>query len=256
MAAPRVRPRDRRPSLAGIGTFIISRYPYIFAFVLLMLFAERAEQQRSEGYARGYIYSNIAALFVLGTLIIFDWQKHTAYLLCAVQVAIHAFYTHTSPYLHFGEWLTIRIVTRNFAVIGGYLMLASRELENIPRRFKKPLLFTTGRYVYGFFLLCYSYTLFRSKEDNRAFHKLVPLGNLFSFVMVALTAVGAGSFFSGIRLRTAARVLLVVLIVTTLYFEGNINYWWRQRFVEYWMHILILSESIVAIAVLMLLCYH
>ncbi|XP_077978703.1 transmembrane protein 101-like [Glandiceps talaboti] len=245
---------SRSPTLIvhRIGDFIISRYPYCYAVLLIMLFAERAKHGRPEGYPRQYSYITIGSLFVFGSMIVLRIQRPLGFLLCAIQMLIHTYITHTSKQIHHGEWLSIRMVTRNVAVMGAYLMLASRTTERLPRRSNVHFLFPLGRYIYGLFLICYAYALYHSKEDYRAFTKLVPFGNVLVFAVVAMVAIGGVCFISDTRVRLAAQVLLFVLSFTTLFYEGSINYWTRQKYVEYWNHIVILSETVVSLGVLML----
>lgn len=162
----------------------------------------------------------------------------------ALQLAISTYTAYIGGYVHYGDWLKVRMYSRTVAIIGGFLVLASGAGELYRRKPRSRSLQSTGQVFLGIYLICVAYSLQHSKEDRLAYLNHLPGGELMVQLFFVLYGVLALAFLSGYYVTLAAQILAVLLPPVMLLIDGNVSYWHNTRRVEFWNQMKLLGESV------------
>ncbi|XP_063281606.1 transmembrane protein 101 [Pelobates fuscus] len=226
------------------GVLLLTRCPFWFCFSQLMLYAERAEAKRKPDIPVPYLYFYLAASVICASFMSFGVKRRWFALGSAMELAIGTYAAHVGGYVHYGDWLKVRMYSRTIAVIGGFLVLASGAGEIYRQKPRSRSLQSTGQVFIGIYLICMAYTLQHSKEDRLAYLEFLPGGEPALQIVFILFGILALSFLSGYYVRIAAQVLAVLLPLTLLLIDGNLNYWHTNRRVEFWNQMRLIGQNI------------
>uniref|UniRef100_A0A8C5WD14 Transmembrane protein 101 n=1 Tax=Leptobrachium leishanense TaxID=445787 RepID=A0A8C5WD14_9ANUR len=226
------------------GVLLITRCPFWFCFSQLMLYAERAEAKRKPDIPVPYLYFYLAMSVICASFMSFGVKRRWFALGSAMELALSTYAAHVGGYVHYGDWLKVRMYSRTIAVIGGFLVLASGAGEIYRQKPRSRSLQSTGQVFLGIYLVCMAYTLQHSKEDRQAYLDCLPIGEPALQLVFILYGVLALSFLSGYYMRFAAQVLAVVLPLTLLLIDGNLGYWHTDRRVEFWNQMRLIGQNI------------
>ncbi|KPP70331.1 transmembrane protein 101-like [Scleropages formosus] len=230
--------------LSRFGAFILSRFAFWNCFSMLMLFAERADVKRKPDIPVPYLYFDMGAAVLCASFMSFGVKRRWFALGAALQLAISTYVSYTGGQVHYGDWLKVRMYSRAFAIIGGFLVLASGAGEVYRQKPRTRSLQSTGQVFLGIYLICVAYSLQHSQEDRRAYLNHVPGGELTLQLLFVLYGVLALSFLSGYYVSLSAQILATVLPLVALFIDGNVGYWHHTQRVEFWNQMKLIGQNV------------
>ncbi|XP_008691752.1 transmembrane protein 101 [Ursus maritimus] len=227
-----------------LGSVLLTRCPFWGCFSQLMLYAERAEARRKPDIPVPYLYFDLGAAVLCASFMSFGVKRRWFALGAALQLAISTYAAYIGGYVHYGDWLKVRMYSRTVAIIGGFLVLASGAGELYRRKPRSRSLQSTGQVFLGIYLICVAYSLQHSKEDRLAYLNHLPGGELMIQLFFVLYGVLALAFLSGYYVTLAAQILAILLPPVMLLIDGNVAYWHNTQRVEFWNQMKLLGESV------------
>ncbi|XP_029429350.1 transmembrane protein 101 [Rhinatrema bivittatum] len=230
--------------LMRLGSILLTRFPFWNCFSQLMLYAERADARRKPDIPVPYLYFDMGVAVLCASFMSFGVKRRWFALGAALQLAVSTYASHAGGYVHYGDWLKVRMYSRTIAIIGGFLILASGAGEIYRQKPRSRSLQSTGQVFLGIYLICVAYSLQHSKEDRLAYLNHIPGGELTLQLLFILYGVLALSFLSGYYVGTAAQVLAIVLPLVILFLDGNLGYWHNSRHVEFWNQMRLIGQNV------------
>uniref|UniRef100_A0A452UAE2 Transmembrane protein 101 n=1 Tax=Ursus maritimus TaxID=29073 RepID=A0A452UAE2_URSMA len=137
-----------------LGSVLLTRCPFWGCFSQLMLYAERAEARRKPDIPVPYLYFDLGAAVLCASFMSFGVKRRWFALGAALQLAISTYAAYIGGYVHYGDWLKVRMYSRTVAIIGGFLVLASGAGELYRRKPRSRSLQSTGQVFLGIYLIC------------------------------------------------------------------------------------------------------
>ncbi|XP_005597407.1 transmembrane protein 101 isoform X2 [Equus asinus] len=137
-----------------LGSVLLTRCPFWGCFSQLMLYAERAEARRKPDIPVPYLYFDMGAAVLCASFMSFGVKRRWFALGAALQLAISTYAAYVGGYVHYGDWLKVRMYSRTVAIIGGFLVLASGAGELYRRKPRSRSLQSTGQVFLGIYLIC------------------------------------------------------------------------------------------------------
>jgi len=119
-----------------------------------MLYAERAEARRKPDIPVPYLYFDLGAAVLCASFMSFGVKRRWFALGAALQLAISTYAAYIGGYVHYGDWLKVRMYSRTVAIIGGFLVLASGAGELYRQKPRSRSLQSTGQVFLGIYLIC------------------------------------------------------------------------------------------------------
>ncbi len=149
----------------------------------------------------------------------------------------------------------MRMIARDIAVVGSFLIIASRVHEKHSKRYRLAHLYPLGCALVGIFFVGYAVQLYRDKQEALAFLSHMPLATILQPVFCI------GFLCSGLILASdnrdymqkAAKLLIPLVIVVLVFVEADVYYWRDSRKVEFWNHIDQCLKMVNALASLILI---
>ncbi|XP_019331271.1 transmembrane protein 101 isoform X1 [Alligator mississippiensis] len=230
--------------LMQFGALLLTRFPFWNCFGALLLFAERADARRKPDIPIPYLYFDMGAAVLCASFMSFGVKRRWFALGAALQLAISTYAAYVGGYVHYGDWLKVRMYSRTIAIIGGFLVLASGAGEVYRQKPRSRSLQSTGQVFLGIYLICVAYSLQHSKEDRLAYLNHILGGEITLQLLFILYGVLALSFLSGYYIRTAAQILSVILPLVILLIDGNLGYWHDSRRVEFWNQMKLIGQNV------------
>ncbi|KAM9004272.1 transmembrane protein 101 isoform X1 [Sarcophilus harrisii] len=244
MAAGPGRRRRLLQLLMQFGSVLLTRCPFWGCFCQLMLYAERADARRKPDIPVPYLYFDMGAAVLCASFMSFGVKRRWFALGAALQLAVSTYAAYIGGYVHYGDWLKVRMYSRIIAIIGGFLVLASGAGELYRQKPRSRSLQSTGQVFLGIYLICVAYSLQHSKEDRLAYLNHIPGGELTLQLLFILYGILALAFLSGYYVALAAQILAVLLPLIILLIDGNIIYWHNTRRVEFWNQMKLIGENV------------
>nr|XP_023956494.1 transmembrane protein 101 isoform X1 [Chrysemys picta bellii] len=243
MAAAGARRRRLLRLLMQLGSVLLTRFPFWNCLSALMLFAERADARRKPDIPVPYLYLDMGAAVLCASFMSFGVKRRWFALGAALQLAVSTYAAYIGGYVHYGDWLKVRMYSRTIAIIGGFLILASGAGEIYRQKPRSRSLQSTGQVFLGIYLICVAYSLQHSKEDRLAYLNHILGGEITLQLLFILYGVLALSFLSGYYISTAAQILSVILPLVILFIDGNLGYWHDSRRVEFWNQMKLIGQN-------------
>ncbi|XP_076471105.1 transmembrane protein 101-like [Babylonia areolata] len=207
-------------TLKKICGFLLYKFPLIDALTLLMLFAERAQNERVPPINPKLVYVYLVACIGCGVLLSAGFKQKAACLVYAGQTLYFAINFYTNPKWDYPEWQKIMMSTRQIGVLGTYVMFAfllDRQRSHQLRRI--------GEVCLGLYLMGLVY-LINSVPEYRAAFVTHILGGDYMRYLVAVTLAGCAlSFFSGFFLRDMGLCAAVTLLLVASFVDLDLGYW-------------------------------
>ncbi|XP_030397342.1 transmembrane protein 101 isoform X1 [Gopherus evgoodei] len=244
MAAAGARRRRLLRLLMQLGSVLLTRFPFWNCLSALMLFAERADARRKPDIPVPYLYLDMGAAVLCASFMSFGVKRRWFALGAALQLAVGTYAAYIGGYVHYGDWLKVRMYSRTIAIIGGFLILASGAGEIYRQKPRSRSLQSTGQVFLGIYLICVAYSLQHSKEDRLAYLNHILGGEITLQLLFILYGVLALSFLSGYYVSTAAQILSVILPLVILFIDGNLGYWHDSRRIEFWNQMKLIGQNV------------
>ncbi|XP_043911092.1 transmembrane protein 101 [Protopterus annectens] len=241
--APNLRVRLLR-NLMRLGSFILTRFPFWNCFSMLMLFAERAEARRKPDIPIPYLYFDMGIAVLCASFMSFGVKRRWFALGAAFQLTVSTYAAYIGGYVRYGDWLKVRMYSRTFAIIGGFLILASGAGEIYRQKPRTRLLQSVGQIFVGIYLICVAWALQHSNEDRVAYLNYIVDQEIALQLLFIVYGLLALSFLSGYYVRTAAQVLAVLMPLAILFIDCNIGYWHDSRRVEFWNQLKLIGQNV------------
>ncbi|XP_072016755.1 transmembrane protein 101-like [Amphiura filiformis] len=238
-----------------LAELYITRYPFIAALVFTMLCSEREQAGKPDTIPRILIYIQFAAQFLSATMMSFGGQRSLFALVAAVQTAVTSAVIHTSSTVYLPPWLVMRMIARDAAVVGSFLIIASRVHEKHSKRYRLAHMYPLGCALVGIFFAAYAVQLFRDQQEAIAFLSHMPLATILQPVFCVCFICSGLILASDNRdsMRKAPKLLIPLVILVLLFVEMDFNYWRSNRKVEFWNHIDQVLKMVNALASLLLI---
>lgn len=248
--------------LDALGLFLITRFPFIELFVLLMSTGEEAENLPGartltfrDTLRREYllVYINALIFFVCGTGMTLDLKRRKCGLAAALHVVV---YTGVTLYQlkKSSEYLIVRMAARSAAVCGGYLFVAAGLTDSQRGQAKVFQALKVSRQILAFYLFCNAYMVWASEEDRLAHIKNIPGGQFMIAMVIALYVIPALSIYAGYEAGYFARIVVWHLVVVSALVDFNTKYWCRSSsHVAFWVQIQHAARNLAVIGSLLLL---
>ncbi|XP_062859662.1 transmembrane protein 101 [Trichomycterus rosablanca] len=230
--------------ITQLGALILTRFGFWNCFSMLMLFAERADVKRKPDIQVPYLYVDMGVAVLCASFMSFGVKRRWFALCAAIQLAFSTYASYVGGYVHYGEWLKVRMYSRAMAIIGAFLVLASGAGEVYRQKPRTRSLQSTGQVFLGIYLICVIYSLQHSQEDRLAYLDHIFGGEITIQLLVVLFGVLALSFLSGYYVRLASQILAVLLPLIILFIDGNVGYWHRTRHVEFWNQMKLIGHNV------------
>lgn len=221
----------------NLPEIILARFPFISAFTLLMILAERDEKYPP--IPPRLIYSHIAIFLAVGFLMSAKVKRKELSLVYAGQLLYFAYNTYTNQNLRYTEPQRIRMSVRLIGCAGIYVLFSYFQEQVKSRQLRK-----LGETLVGIFLIAYVYIINNTYEDKRAFLMHIPGGNWIRYFITLALACGAISFFSGYFLRDVSISLAIVFAILTVAVDCDIQYWVNKRGMFYWNQVRVIADDL------------
>ena len=124
--------------------------------------------------------------------------------------------------------------------VAGYVILYAYFTMPKPR---SASLRRIGETLVGLYLICATYSLMESPEDKAAFLKLVPFGNVSLYLYALLLGTSALCYVPGMFVYDVTQALILILPLSTLFVDCNIDYWTNKRGMDFWNQIRLLADN-------------
>ncbi|XP_061179134.1 transmembrane protein 101-like [Saccostrea echinata] len=225
--------------LRKMPEFFIARFPFFNAISLLLLLAERAQNESYPPIPPKVIYTHIGIFVACGFLLSFRYKCKEVSLVYCGQILYLVYIMFTNPQVGYTQWQKIRIASRHIGCVGMFLLFSSL-FENLPSKQLQKL----GETVVGIFLMAYVYILNNSTEDRRAFLSHIPGGDWTRYFITLALAAGAISFFSGHFLRDMSITVICVFGILTIFVDCDINFWVETKGMLFWNQVRLIIDDL------------
>lgn len=219
--------------------FFIARFPFLNAISLLLLLAERAQNESYPPIPPKVIYTHIGIFVACGFLLSFRYKCKEVSLVYCGQMLYLVYTLFTNTQIDYTQWQKIRMASRHIGCVGIFLLFSS-IFENLPSKQLQKL----GETVIGLFLMAFVYILNDSVEDKKAFLSHVPGGDWSRYFFTLVLAAGAISFFSGHFLRDMSISVIVMFGILTILVDCDINYWVEGNRMLFWNQVRIIIDDL------------
>lgn len=236
------------------ATFFLTRYPYLCA-VLLMV--STAEDSREKKIQRGSIkyqmaYYNLGSYFFCATVMAFDLfnLKRVFSVLTCFHLAFVAF---TEYSLMYGEQVAYRLLTRNIACIGCYLMVAGGVAKNKGEADRSRTLVMFGRQVIGVYAVLSVVLAWNDKNEYQAYFQHLGRQHLITLLVLGVQLMFGLFLYSGYKVVQLSNFYAVFLLLTTVIIDADVPYWNRTTGMKTWNTATIACRHLPIIATLLLI---
>ena len=147
------------------------------------------------------------------------------------------------------------MISRDAAIIGSFLIIASRVHEKLGKRYRLTYLYPLGCSLVGLFFAGYSIQLWREPQEMKAFMRHMPLASILHpiycvcFLFAGLTLASDSSKY----MVRAAKGLIPLTISVLLLIEIDFDYWTTRTGMEYWNQVDQLARMVTALGTLVLI---
>ena len=100
-----------------------------------------------------------------------------------------------------------------------------------------------GEIFFGVYLVALTYMLVESPEDRKAFVTHMPGGEITLYVYVIILATSALCYLPGLFVHDVTQACVILIFVSTILIDCDINYWVNRRGLDYWNHIRLLVDN-------------
>ena len=234
------------------STFILLRYPYLCAVLLMVATAEEISNKVIASDCVTFIYFHLGLFFVCGTIMAFDMfgGKRVFAIVTVLQFMILAYQDYQKPY---SEQILFRVITRNLAVIGSFLSVAGGIAKNKRVRDRNRILLVMGRQIIGTYALLIAMLLWNSPEEYNVYINSLAGSHIVVWFILGALIVCAISIYSGYEVVIFCKVFAVILVILTIIVDLNFSYWKKQANIKHWVAATIAAKHLPVINALLLM---
>jgi len=217
------------------ATFVITRYPYLCAVLLMVTTAEEAKEKKvvrgSLKYRMAYIH--LGSYFLCGTIMAFDLfglKRFFAALTCVHLTVV----SYTEYTLGYGEQIAYRMLTRNVACIGCFLMVAGGIAKNKGEGDKSARLVTFGRQMIGVYAVLSVVLTWHDKKEFAAYTHHLFKDPLVTYAVMILQLVLGLCLYTGYNVVQFSKYYAILILGLTVLIDADLKYWARNTGVKTW----------------------
>lgn len=217
------------------ATFVLTRYPYLCAVLLMVTTAEDSKEKKIVRGSLKYrmAYFHLGAYFFCGTIMSFDMFGLKR--LFSILTCFHlAFVSYTEYSLSYGEQIAYRLLTRNVACIGCYLMVAGGIAKNKGEGDRSTRLVSFGRQLVGVYAVLSVVLAWNDRKEFGAY--LIHSFNdplVVYAVMIVQLSLGL-CLYAGYNVLQFSKYYAILLVATTVLIDADIPYWTRNAGLKTW----------------------
>lgn len=217
------------------ATFVLTRYPYLCAVLLMVTTAEDAKEKKIERGSMKYrmAYFHLGAYFVNATIMAFDMFGLKR--LFSILTCFHlAFVSYTEYSLSYGEQIAYRLLTRNVACIGCYLMVAGGLAKNKGEGDRSSRLVSFGRQLVAVYAVLSVVLAWNDRKEfgaylEHSFHD--PL--VVYALMVVQLSLGL-CLYAGYNVVQISKYYALLLVAETVLVDADVDFWTRHVGLKTW----------------------
>jgi len=217
------------------ATFILTRYPYLCAVLLMVTTAEDAKEKKIVRGSLKYrmAYAHLGAYFFCGTVMSFDLFGLKRFF--AVFTCFHlAFVTYTEYTLTYGEQIAYRLLTRNVACIGCYLMVAGGIAKSKREGDRRQSLVSFGRQLLGVYAVLSVVLAWNDVNEYKAYLEHVFKLPAFAYLVLLLQFTLGICLYAGYNVVQFSKYYAILLLGTTVLIDADVEYWRRSSSMKTW----------------------
>lgn len=217
------------------STFIITRYPYLCAVLLMVTTAEEMKERKiaRNSLEHRIIYVHLGVYFFCGTIMAFDLLALKRFF--AIVTSLHLAVTSYTEYtLTFGENIAYRKLTRNIACMGCYLMVAGGIAKHRGASDRSQRLISFGRQIIGVYAVLVVVLIWNDDEEFGAFVTSLPFGEVLTYVFLALNMILGTCLYTGYKTVQCSKIYALLLLVITVVVDANLPYWQAHSKLKTW----------------------
>lgn len=213
---------------------------------------EREKRSRAELLPQLYVYMYIFGMFFAGTMLSFGNQRSLFALLAAGLTAAFSGISHAimAP---IEPWIKVRMIIRDAAMVGMYVIVASRGTERLERKYRLAWMFQYGCSMLTAFFCITAFQLSRNPEEQGALNLPYHLGDFAKIILAGTFMVGGLLLASDWKTKTVAHLLVAAQLLYMLLVETRIHYWTNRLKVGLWVQLDLLISSIYIFIILILI---
>ncbi|XP_002163298.2 transmembrane protein 101 [Hydra vulgaris] len=215
-----------RPSSES-ACFVLTRYPYLSAILLMIITGEQSKTT-DLNERKYYIYVHVGLYFVSATLMAYNlFGLKKLFALVNVFHTIIVTCLEYEPSRH-GEHIAIRLLIRNFGIIGCYLMVAGGLGETNEKLLPNKNLMSFGIRIIGAFSILSAVLIWNSKEELQIYLQALPTGTLLVYAIIFPLVICGVCIYSGYHVVLTCKVLTLLLLIITLIDFAHISSNFKQ----------------------------
>ncbi|XP_071852979.1 transmembrane protein 101-like isoform X2 [Apostichopus japonicus] len=207
---------------------------------------------RSELLPGLYVYVYIFAMFFAGTMLSFGDQKSLFALLAAGFSASFSVISH-SIMAPVDPWLKVRMVVRDAATVGMYIIIASRGVERLERRYRLAWMYQYGCALLTAFFCITAFQLNRSPQEQGALNFPYYIGEFTKIILAGTFMVCGLLLASDRKTKTVSSILVVSQLLYISLVEMRIHYWTKKLKVELSTQVDLIISSFYILIILLLI---
>lgn len=237
------------------ATFLIARYPYICAVLLMITTAEQLKERtiKRNSLEHQIIYVHLGMYFFCGTIMSFDMFGLKRFF--AIITSLHLAYVSFTEYtLTYGENIAYRLLTRNIACMGCYLMVAGGIAKNKGDTDRSQHLVSFGRQIIGVYSVLTVVLVWNDQGEFQSFARAYPYygGDALAYAVLFVNCVLGMCVYGGYRTVQCSKLYAILLLLITVFVDANIPYWEKTTKLKKWGIITIATRHIPILCALVL----
>lgn len=234
------------------SSFILLRYPYICAVLLMVTTAEEFANKTLGRNHVTIIYINLALFFIAATIMAFDMFGGKRYfaVVTVFQFVYLSYHEYMKPYT---EQVTFRLITRNLAVIGCFISVAGGIAKNKGTGDRNKFLLSSGRQLIGTYALLSAMFIWNGPQEFQFYSNSLPGDQISTMVIISLLIITAVAIYSGYEVVLFSKLLALLLLFVTVVIDMNVKRWESDVKLRQWIVYTIASRHIPVIATLLLI---
>ena len=217
------------------ATFVITRYPYLCAVLLMVTTAEDAKEKKIVRGSLKYrmAYFHLGAYFFCGTIMSFDMFGLKR--LFSILTCFHlAFVSYTEYSLSYGEQIAYRMLTRNVACIGCYLMVAGGIAKNKGEGDRSARLVSFGRQLIAVYTVLSVVLTWNDHKEFGAYLAHAFNDPLVVYVLMIIQLSLGLCLYAGYNVLQFSKYYAILLVATTVLIDLDIPYWTSNAGMKTW----------------------
>lgn len=234
------------------STFILLRYPFLCAVLLMVATAEEISNKAIASDHVTFLYFHLGLFVICGTIMAFDifGGKRVFAIITALQFMILTYQDYQKSYC---EQILFRVISRNLAVIGSFLSVAGGIAKKKLDGDRNKIFLIMGRQIIGTYALLMAMLIWNSPEEYKVYSNSLAGSHAAIWFILGALIVCAISIYSGYEVVIFCKAFAMILIILTMIVDLNFSYWNEQANIKHWVTATIAAKHLPVINALLLM---